>query len=81
MDKNLQAEKESEDLATRAAAIHAVGKEINEQAICIWLFDTPYSFIANKHLHGLNGLRNHIVSSGGPPMPFLAEVWIDRERK
>lgn len=76
MDANLRAEKASEDMKTRVDAIHAIGKEINEQAINIWLFDTPFSFIANKRVHGLNALRKHIFSSVGPPMPFLAEVWV-----
>ncbi len=77
MDKNLQIGRQTDDFATRRKANEAVIKEANEQAINIWLFDTPYGLIAKKSLHGLNGFRTHPFGNY-QAKPWWGEAWVDK---
>ena len=74
MDANLSAQRASDDFATRKKANDDIIKETNEQAINIWLFDTPYSIIANKQVHGLNSFRTHAFGNFSSK-PWWGEVW------
>ncbi len=51
--------------------------ETNEQALNVWMFDTPYSFIANKKVKGLNGFRQNPFGNFSPK-PWIAETWIEK---
>ncbi len=51
-------------------------KELNEQAINIWLFDTPYAIITNREVKGLNNFRTHPFGNF-TSKPWWGEVWMD----
>ena len=59
LQTNLEAGRATTDFDERKAASDDVIREINEQAITIWLFDTPYAIIANPRVRGLDGFRTH----------------------
>jgi peptide/nickel transport system substrate-binding protein len=69
LDKNLHAVRENTDFATRKAANDKVIQEVNDQAINIWLFDTPYAIVANKKVRGLNSFRKYPFGN------FLSKAW------
>lgn len=65
----------NEDFATRKAAYDKALAEINDQALNIWLYNTPYALIMSNKVHGMNGFRirpfgNYI------PKPWWGEVWL-----
>ena len=78
MQANLEAGRATQDVPTRKAANDKVIKEINEQALNIWLFDTPYSLIANAQVRGLNEFRTKPFGNF-LPKPYWADVWIKTE--
>ena len=75
MEANLKAQRESDDVATRKKANDDIIRETNEQAVNIWLFDTPYSIIASQDVHGLNSFRTHSFGNYSSK-PWWGEVWI-----
>jgi peptide/nickel transport system substrate-binding protein len=74
MQQNLLLDRENEDFATRKKGNDGVITEVNDQAINIWLFDTPYSIIANKKVRGLNSFRQHAFGNF-VAKPWWGEVW------
>lgn len=76
LDANLEASRATDDFAEQKKANDAVVKEINEQAINIWLFDTPYAIITNPQIKGLNNFRTHPFGNF-TSKPWWGEVWID----
>jgi ABC-type transport system substrate-binding protein len=76
MDANLEASRATDDFAEQKKANDAVVKEINEQAINIWLFDTPYAIITNPEVKGLNNFRTHPFGNF-TSKPWWGEVWMD----
>lgn len=77
LDKNLQAVRQTDDFAARKAANDAAVKEINQNAINLWLFDTPYSLIANKKVFGLNIFRTQPFGNY-MPKPYWNTVWVQK---
>jgi len=75
MQENLLIGRSTQDFKTRKVANDKVIKEINEQALNIWLFDTPYSLIADAKVRGLNEFR---VRPFGNflPKPYWGDVWL-----
>jgi peptide/nickel transport system substrate-binding protein len=77
MQQNLEAIRKTDDLEARKKANVAVVKETNEQAINIWLFDTPYAYIAAQRVKGMNEFRTHPFGNFSPK-PWWASVWIQK---
>ena len=51
-------------------------RERNEQAIELWLFNTPYAIIAEPEVHGLNWFR--IMGFGNfLPKPWIGGLWVE----
>jgi len=77
MQKNLDAIRKYDDLDTRKKANVDVVKETNDQALNVWLFDTPYALVANKNVKGMNNFRTHPFGNFSPK-PWWANVWIQK---
>jgi peptide/nickel transport system substrate-binding protein len=75
MDKNVDIGRTSDDLAERQAAYRDIALETNEQALNIWLYDTPYSIIADKRVRGLNIFRTRRFGNL-TAKPWWGEVWV-----
>jgi peptide/nickel transport system substrate-binding protein len=75
MQENLLIGRSTQDPKARKAANDKVIKEINEQALNIWLFDTPYALIANEQVRGLNDFRTRPFGNF-LPKPYWGDVWI-----
>ena len=75
LQQNLLKDRENTDFATRKAGNDAVIKEVNDQAINIWLFDTPYSIISNPKVKGLNDFRTHAFGNY-TGKPWWSDVWL-----
>jgi peptide/nickel transport system substrate-binding protein len=74
VDENLRIEMSTTDLAARRAAIGAIVRETNQQAINIWLYDTPYAIIARPTVRGLNNFRMHPFGNFDPK-PWWGDIW------
>ena len=57
LEKNLRTQRENTDFGVRKAANNAIVREINDQALHIWLYDTPWAIVAQKRVRGLNDFR------------------------
>jgi peptide/nickel transport system substrate-binding protein len=77
MDQNLVESRQSVDFETRKAANDRVIREANEQAINIWLFDTPYAIVTSTTVRGLNSFRTHPFGNF-TPKPWWGEVWVQQ---
>jgi ABC-type transport system substrate-binding protein len=75
LEKNLDTQRESTDFEVRKAANNAIVREINDQAINIWLYDTPWAVIANKRVRGLNSFRTHPFANF-VAKPWWGDVWL-----
>ena len=49
---------------------------INEEAVNIWLYWTPYSLVADARVHGLAD-ASKIEFGNFQPKTWLGELWID----
>jgi hypothetical protein len=65
------------DFALRKGANDAVVREANEQAISIWLHDTPYAIITQRVLRGLNNFRLHPFGNFASK-PWWGDIWLQR---
>lgn len=75
-ERNLQIGRENTDFATRQAAYDDLMRERNDQAIELWLFNTPYAIIAEPEVHGLNWFR--IMGFGNfLPKPWIGGLWVE----
>jgi peptide/nickel transport system substrate-binding protein len=75
LDQNLEVGRTTDDFTARKQANDAVIREVNNQAINIWLYDTPYAVVAEPRVHGLNSFRTHPFGNF-TPKPWLAEAWL-----
>jgi peptide/nickel transport system substrate-binding protein len=75
MQANLEEGRTTTDQKKRKVLNDKVVKEINEQALAIWLFDTPYSLIADPEVRGLNDFRTRPFGNF-LPKPYWADVWM-----
>jgi peptide/nickel transport system substrate-binding protein len=74
-EADLTTGRETTDFETRRAAYDDLMRERNEQAIELWLFNTPYALIAEPDIHGLNWFR--IMGFGNfLPKPWIGGLWI-----
>jgi ABC-type transport system substrate-binding protein len=71
----LRTGRENIDFETRREAYDALMRERNEQAIELWLFNTPYALIGDQNIHGLNWFR--IMGFGNfLPKPWIGGLWV-----
>jgi peptide/nickel transport system substrate-binding protein len=75
LQRNLQSQRENTEFGVRKAANNAIDREINDQALHIWLFDTPWSIVAQKRVRGLNSFRTHPFANF-VTKPWWGEVWL-----
>ena len=80
LDANLDASRATADFDEQKKANDAVVKELNEQAVNIWLFDTPYAIVTSPDVRGLNHFRTHPFGNF-TAKPWWAEVWIDTSQR
>ena len=73
---NLEASRKTDVFEEQKKANDAVVKELNEQAVNIWMFDTPYAIVTSPDVHGLNHFRTHPFGNF-TAKPWWAEVWLD----
>ena len=64
------------DFGVRKAANSAIIREINDQAVHIWLYDTPWAITAHKHVRGLNNFRTHPFGNF-VSKPWWGDVWLE----
>ena len=76
LDANLVSGRTTDDFTAQKKANDAVVKELNEQAVNIWMFDTPYAIVTTPAVRGLNDFRTHPFGNF-TAKPWWAEVWID----
>jgi peptide/nickel transport system substrate-binding protein len=76
MDDALERGRESGDFEARYAAYQDLVHDINEEAVNIWLYWTPYSLIADARVHGLAD-ASQIEFGNFQPKTWLGELWID----
>jgi peptide/nickel transport system substrate-binding protein len=74
-DRNLKIQRESTEFTVRKAAINAIDKETNKQALHIWLFDTPWAIVAQQRVKGLDGFRTHPFANFDSK-PWFGDVWL-----
>lgn len=71
----LDAGRQTMDFETRKKAYEQIVHERNENALDIWLFNTPYSLIAGKDVRGLNWFR--VFAFGAyQPKPWIGGLWL-----
>jgi peptide/nickel transport system substrate-binding protein len=76
LDSNLEAARKTGDFAEQKKYNDAIVKELNEQAVNIWMFDTPYAIITTQQVKGLNHFRTHPFGNF-TSKPWWGEVWLD----
>jgi len=62
----------------RAPGYEQLVKDRNEAAVDLWLFNTPYSYIGETNIRGLNWFRT-IGFGNFLPKPYIGGLWIDAE--
>ena len=77
LDGNLRVIRESVDQQRRKVANDDLIRETNEQVVNLWLYDTPESLVASRHVKGLDKFRTHAFCNP-LPKPWLSEAWLDR---
>lgn len=77
MDADLLRGRESADFATRKQAYSNLVRQINEASTNIWLYWTPYSWIADPSLKGLGELE--VTPFGNfQPKTWYGQLWLDQ---
>lgn len=65
------------DRTKRREAYQKLSRDRNEAVIDVWLYDTPYSLIAEQNIRGLNWFR--VLPWGNfMPKPYITGLWISR---
>lgn len=58
------------------ALLQGVAKQLNSQFNHIWLYNTPYTIIADERVRGLNGART-VPFGNFLPKTWWGEVWLE----
>jgi peptide/nickel transport system substrate-binding protein len=74
MDTDLTTGRSSGYPNIRKAAYDDLVKQVNASATNIWLYSTPYSFIADKQVHGLSQAEK-IPFGNYMPKTWLGQLW------
>jgi ABC-type transport system substrate-binding protein len=80
MEQDLTVGRQNGFVSARKTAYHDLARQLNATATNIWLYRTPYSFIAQKKVHGLdvpNGPA-HIAFGNFEPKVWLGTLWVDQ---
>jgi peptide/nickel transport system substrate-binding protein len=75
LQKYLETQRENLDFGVRKAAVNAMDRELNDQALQIWLFDTPWAIVAQQRVRGLNGFRTRPFANFDSK-PWFGDVWL-----
>ncbi len=75
MEENLRIGRQSTDQEARRKAFADIVLERNENGLDIWVFNTPYSVIAEKNVRGLNWFRTYAFNIF-QPKPWVGGMWI-----
>ena len=75
LNKAMEGARQVNDDAKRKAFYLAAAQRINDQAVNIWLYNTPFAIIANKDIKGLNPLRTHRWGNYLPHPWMFGSVW------
>lgn len=78
IDALLKIGRENPNVEDRRAAYKQLTQLRNEATIDIWLFDTPYSVIADKNIRGLNPLRENGFGDFLPKPWMWTSIWKKR---
>ncbi len=78
MDKDLTTGRQSGYASIRKTAYHDLVKQLNAGFTNIWMYSTPYSFIAQKKVQGLNapGGPSTIAFGNYSPKTWWSNVWL-----
>ncbi len=77
IDADLATGRKNADFATRKTAYDDLIKQLNENALNIWLTATPYSLVAAKHVHGLRP-ASQVPFGNFQPKTWLADLWVSQ---
>ncbi|MBI2705783.1 MAG: ABC transporter substrate-binding protein [Actinobacteria bacterium] len=75
LDAAIDDARRTDDAAKQKADYLAATKRINDQAVNIWLFNTPYAIIAQPRVRGLNPARQQGFGDFQPKPWFWAGIW------
>jgi peptide/nickel transport system substrate-binding protein len=68
--------RESENVDERKKAYNDLFRELNDSAVNIWLYFTPYSIVAEDRVHGLQ-LASELPFGNFQPKTWWGQVWVD----
>ena len=74
MEAAIKTGRVSGDTATRKAAYDEVVDQINANATNIWLYWNPFSLIADKNVHGLEGAKA-VPFTYANPKTWFGQLW------
>jgi ABC-type transport system substrate-binding protein len=74
MEADLDAGRRNPDVNARKDAYHDLVKQLNTSATNIWLYNTPYTFIADRNVRGLNALTETPFGNYSPKT-WLNQLW------
>jgi ABC-type transport system substrate-binding protein len=75
IDAALDDSRSTDDVAKRRADYLTVTQQLNDEAVNLWLFNTPYAIIADKHVRGLNDLRQRGFGNISPHPWLWGNIW------
>jgi peptide/nickel transport system substrate-binding protein len=76
LEQNLHTERENTDFGVRKAANSAIIRELNDQALNIWLYDSPWAIVSQRRVRGLNSFRTHPFGNFNAK-PWWGDVWFE----
>jgi len=75
LDAAMDDARSTTDVARRKADYVKATQRINDNAVNIWLFNTPYAVISDPHIRGLNDLRTHGFGNFLPHPWLWNQIW------
>ncbi len=75
IDADLAKGREEADPAVRKAAYSDLVKQLNANAVNIWLYWTPYSLVADPRVHGLAAVAK-VPFANYQPKAWFGQLWI-----
>lgn len=77
VDDALNKGRVSADPAVRKPAYDDFAKGLNDEAVNIWLYNTPYALVARSEVRGLTAFADQGIA-GFVPKPYWDQVWVKR---
>lgn len=75
IDADLAKGRENADPAVRKAAYSDLVKQLNAEAVNIWLYWTPYSLVADPKVHGLQAVAK-VPFANFQPKTWFGQLWL-----